>query len=103
MLPSIDSKPLRQAPGMKSALPIRHTIAALLLLLTAPAFGQVKPSEYDVKAAYLFNFGKFMRNSGAGEAPRRATFDICILGHDPIGHVLDDITAHELIADRAVR
>jgi hypothetical protein len=74
-----------------------------ILLVVAGAVAQPKPSEYDVKAAYLFNFGKFMRLSGAAAAQRHANFEICILGHDPIGHVLDDLTANETIDNRAVR
>jgi YfiR/HmsC-like len=74
-----------------------------LVLAVAGAMAQSKPSEYDVKAAYLFNFGKFMRLTGAAGAPRHANFEICILGHDPIGHVLDDITANESIDNRTVR
>lgn len=62
---------------------------------------QAQSSEYDVKAAYLFNFGKFIRVNGS--RPQRSTFDICILGHDPIGHTMDDIVAHEAIDGRPVR
>jgi hypothetical protein len=80
-----------------------YAITALVFpLATAAAFAQAKPSEYEVKAAYLFNFGKFIRLSGAQENARRSTFDICVLGHDPLGHVLDDITANESIDNRAV-
>jgi hypothetical protein len=67
------------------------------------AFSQPKPSEYDVKAAYLFNFGKFMHLSGSAVNAQHETFDICVLGRDPIGHVLDDITTHESISNHAVR
>jgi|SRR5580658_1015400 hypothetical protein len=74
-----------------------------IVLAIAGAMAQPKPSEYDVKAAYLFNFGKFMRLSGAAGGPRHANFEICILGRDPIGHVIDDITANENIDNRAVR
>lgn len=75
----------------------------LLLLPAAAAIAQATPSDYDVKAAYLYNFGKFMRMQGGQAAARRATFDICILGHDLIGHVLDDIAANQSIGERPVR
>lgn len=100
---------------MRSLVPIQRSRAAqirqawlrcavtacLLLLISAGAWAQAKPSEYDVKAAYLFNFGKFMRISGT--QPKHPTFDICILGRDPIGQVLDAITANEKIDGHLVR
>jgi hypothetical protein len=49
-----------------------------------------------VKAAYLLNFGRFLRHSNPS-APPRSSFDICILGQDPIGHSIDDIVAHESV------
>jgi hypothetical protein len=71
--------------------------------MPASATAQGKPTEYDVKAAYLLNFGRFMRLAGPSPAERRATFDLCILGRDPIGHVIDDLTARQSIDERAVR
>jgi hypothetical protein len=54
-----------------------------------------KPTEYDVKAAYLLDFGKFVRYTGQHES--RTSFDICILGHDPMGQTLDSLAANESI------
>src|SRR5665213_1436744 len=42
---------------------------------------QSKPSEYDVKAAYLFNFGKFIRVWPPAIPPKRGSFDILSLIH----------------------
>lgn len=53
------------------------------------------PSEYEVKAAYLLNFGRFVRSS-----PPRAphtSFDICILGRDPLDGSLDSLASNESI------
>jgi hypothetical protein len=61
------------------------------------------PSEYDVKAAYLFNFGKFIRVNGTARPAPRSTFDLCILGRDPMGRAIDDIAANESIDNRTVR
>lgn len=61
-------------------------------------------SEYAVEAAYLFDFGKFVRFApvdGAGVKP--PTFDICIVGEDPLKHSLDDLTAHEKLDGKPVR
>lgn len=69
--------------------------------MTATGRGaHAQTSEYDVKAAYLFNFGKFIRIAGA--QPSRSSFDICILGRDPIGRAMDDIVANESIDNRPV-
>lgn len=44
-----------------------------------------------------------MHLSAGSQALRRATFDICIVGRDPIGRAIDDLSAHETIDHRAVR
>lgn len=67
----------------------------------ATVLAQARPSEYDVKAAYLLNFGKFMHVAGASPA-HRASFDICILGRDPIGHAMDAIVKNESIDNKPV-
>jgi hypothetical protein len=55
-----------------------------------------KPTEYEVEAAYLSNFGRFVewpgRANGAGE-----TFNICVLGQDPFGLALDGALKGESI------
>jgi hypothetical protein len=61
---------------------------------------QSRPTEFQVKAAYLFNFGKFVRwpdtRSGAD------TLEICVLGRNPFGRVLDDTVKGETIGARKV-
>jgi hypothetical protein len=101
MLPTIASERALRL-NKNSQVPLANTVVALsIFLVILPAFAQSKPSEYDVKAAYLFNFGRFMRHSDG--YTRRDTFDICILGHDPIGHTIDDIAANESIDKRTVQ
>jgi hypothetical protein len=66
-------------------------LVATVLLLPINLAAQ-KPTDYDVKAAYLFNFGKFLRQP---DTPRQPSFDICVLGHDDFGGALDKLTANE--------
>jgi hypothetical protein len=76
--------------------------AILATLLCAPEFGSVqraRPAEYDVKAAFLYNFGKFVRWP-AGRT--RNEFTICVLGQDPFGSTLDSIIAGETVDGKAV-
>jgi hypothetical protein len=54
-----------------------------------------KPTEFDVKAAYLIDFGKFVRQTD-GQEPR-SSFDICLLGHDAMGPTIDDLAANQAI------
>lgn len=57
-----------------------------------------KPTEYRVKAVYIYNFGKFVQWP-AGTAPEGAEngFPICVLGADPFGSTLDEIVKGESI------
>ncbi len=88
---------------------IRRSIAIALICAAARLCPQPAavaapkkgPSESDVKAADLFNFGKFVRFAGPA-AQRQRTFDICILGRDQIGRAIDEIAGNASIDGRAV-
>ena len=76
----------------------RWTCALLLVLLSfVCASAQSGPTEYDVKAAYLFNFGKFVKWP-ANKQPARRTFGICMMGEDHFGGALDRVAAGENIS-----
>jgi hypothetical protein len=91
---------------MSRRLFLAHTCAVLFLTLSA--FGQSKspqpggPPEYDVKAAFLLNFTRFVE--WPQPSPQRAAepFSICILGDDPFGDSLNRIIAGEKIAGRPI-
>ncbi|MGD0986239.1 MAG: YfiR family protein [Candidatus Sulfotelmatobacter sp.] len=73
----------------------------LLLLATLLPAQEVRPTEFQVKAAYLYNFGKFVRwPAHPGGAPD--SFNICILGKDPFGAVLDSTVAGESIDGKQI-
>ncbi len=95
------SRPDGRARWCRSA----GALAAVCLLAEfAPGgWAQQRPSEYQVKAAYLFNLGKFVRSAGGGPVAKGPTFDICILGRDSIGPSLDRIVAGDSIENRPVR
>lgn len=78
-------------------------IGSFLALVTVTGNPEGKPSEYEVKAAYLFNFGKFIRLPANAPSAQNATFDICIFGQDAINRVLEGITHNEQIDNRPVR
>ncbi len=75
-------------------------IVAVAYLGVAPCGSaqQSKPEEYQVKAVYLFNFGRFIEWPDA--AIKGQTFTICVLGEDPFGRALDATIAGEAIDNR---
>ena len=82
----------------------RQRSATTLLALCAVAAmaavvqAQPHPTEYQVKAAYLYNFGKFMNWNRPGDAQ----FDVCILGEDPFGSDFDSVIANATINGKKV-
>lgn len=67
-----------------------------LFLITASACSgqQGHPTDTQVKAAYLYNFGKFVRFP---DASALSSFNICILGRDPFQDALQSAIAGESI------
>jgi hypothetical protein len=62
----------------------------------------LKPTAYEVKAAYLYNFGKFVEWPAKVKAGNNEPFMICVLGKDPFGASLDATIAGEAIDGRSV-
>jgi hypothetical protein len=73
-----------------------------LLLAVSTALGQQKPNEYQVKAAYLYNFGRFVEWPAKVTTARTGSFDICVLGEDPFGPALDATLAGEMMGNQKV-
>lgn len=89
-------KPHGLSAGWKSRRKIG--LAALVLswpLLVSPSSQAQKasPTEYEVKAAYLYNFGRFVEWPNRATAPNGGQFSVCVLGEDPFGQALDTILA----------
>ncbi len=82
-------------PGHRPAL---HLLALLLFVSLYPLAAnsqQIRPTAWEVKAAYLYNFGKFVRWPGLAQS--RASFDICVVGKNPFGSALQSIVSGEKI------
>jgi YfiR/HmsC-like len=60
------------------------------------------PGEYQLKAAFLFNFAKFIDWPPASFTNPQASFSICILGADPFGSAMDELLQGKTIGDRRV-
>jgi hypothetical protein len=70
-------------------------LAACCALPGIAAWPAAPAGEYQVKAAYLFNFGQFVEWPAATFAAPNAPFVIGILGEDPFGTTLDNVVRGE--------
>lgn len=75
-------------------------ILPLLLLLAAPL--RAAAPEYDLKAAFLFNFAKFVEWPESAFAGERAPLTICVYGDDPFGSTLDEVVQGERVGERTL-
>jgi len=77
-------------------------VLALLVALGAGAAAQAStPSrEYQVKAAFLFNFAQFVDWPASAFAEDNAPLTICVLGDDPFGSYLDELVRGEQVNNR---
>src|ERR1700704_5980613 len=55
------------------------------------------PLEYQVKAAFLLNFTKFVEWPASAFASADSPIAICVWGDDPFGKILDQIVAEEVV------
>ena len=55
----------------------------------APTTLAQRPAEYQVKAAYLFGFGRFVEWPADAAVAGDGAFVLCVLGEDPFGRLLD--------------
>ncbi len=76
-------------------------LCVALLLVNAPRPAS-SASEYQLKAAFLFNFGKFVEwPEHAFESPESA-LRICVLGEAPFGQELDATVAGRTVGARPI-
>ena len=78
--------------------PVSILLGSLAALAAAPdPQAAARPSEYEVKAAFLYNFAKFVEwPSGRAGDP----FVVVVLGDDPFGAVLERTLVGKAVMDR---
>src|SRR5437868_1996320 len=79
-----------------------RALAAAWLLAVFPLSGQrsrpAEYTEYQVKAEYLSNFGRFVKKWSTRPMPSSdEPFELCVLGPDPFGPSLDAAVKGESI------
>jgi hypothetical protein len=70
-------------------------------LVSAPA-APPQPTEYEVKAAFLFNMAQFVEWPREPRPTGAQTLDVCVYGDDPFGPALNALQG-KAVAERTVR
>jgi len=91
------------------ALLSARAVAAVFVLGTTVVRAQPEPTppapsptEYEIKAAFLYNFARFVEWPPESGHDPGAPFVIAILGHDPFGPVLDETVAGKAVGGRPI-
>ena len=83
-------------PGNKFArygLKFLAPLIALFVGISIASPQASQPSEYQLKAAFLFNFAKFIDWPDKSFATPQSPFMLCVIGQDPFGSALDEYLA----------
>jgi hypothetical protein len=80
-------------------------IALCLVGAGERAVAQATPEalEYRVKAAYLLNFTRYVEWPPSAFTGPDATLNVCVVGRDPFGEVLDQTIGGRRVAGRSLR
>lgn len=94
-------------PGHNRERRVRPYLALVIMMAVLPCIPvlqaqQPKVSEYQVKATYLYNFGRFVQWPTTDTVAKGESFPICVIGQDPFGADLDAILTGEIIDGKAV-
>ncbi|PYU23080.1 MAG: DUF4154 domain-containing protein [Acidobacteria bacterium] len=95
--------PLRCVPTRHRGRLFRLLAVGLASALLGPSCVHAQksnPTEYEVKAAYLYDFGKFV--AWPPKVAAADDFPICVLGADPFGATFDATIAGETIDGKKV-
>lgn len=89
-----------KAPGMRGAIRALRLLGVVMLFLTFTRAQSPPIGEYQIKAAFLFNFGKFVEWPPSSFADASAPLRICVLGPDPFGEQLRNIVNEKTVNGR---
>ena len=97
------TSPMRTSADRRS-LWLTLALGAILIACGEPTFAQSggapKFREYEIKAAFLFNFMQFVEWPVGASTNADAPFVVGVLGDDPFGMMLDEVIKGETIRGR---
>lgn len=80
-------------------------LCLLVQVALAGSPGEIPPPsslEYQMKAAFLYNFAKFVEWPARGSGDRDGQIRVCILGKDPFGPVLEGVIQGKTVNNRSL-
>jgi hypothetical protein len=94
----------RKIPLMKSRWSRRAValMCAISAFLAHPSLTCAGPREYDVKAAFIYNFTQFVEWPNAASAGDDAPFVVAVMGHDPFDGALEQILTNKFVGKRPI-
>jgi len=88
---------------MRSPRRILWVLGVVVLFLSGSRAQSPAVGEYQVKAAFLYNFAKFVEWPASGFSDASAPLRICVFGKDPFGQELRDIASEKNINGRRLQ
>jgi hypothetical protein len=81
---------------------LKRVVILVLALALPGAVVAAQELEYQLKAAFLFNFVKFVEWPAEAFAGERSPLTICVYGADPFGDTLDNVVRGETVGERGL-
>jgi len=91
-----------QRPARKARAILLLAVGAFVASGVSARAAPAEPLEYQVKAAFLLNFTKFVEWPPAAFTDEHSPLAICILGEDPFGNALSEIVKGEAVNGREI-
>jgi YfiR/HmsC-like len=82
---------------------VRALFAGFLLTILSAGASAQTASEYDVKAAFLYNFTKFVEWPPGAFPAESSQLKVCVLGDNPFGKSLESVIAGEEVQGRKLQ
>jgi YfiR/HmsC-like len=86
--------------GMPGPWQVLWALVVMTLLISGMRAQSQSAGEYQVKAAFLYNFAKFVEWPPNSFRDSTAPLQICVLGQDPFGEELRNITNEKTVNGR---
>ena len=80
---------------------IHYFVLAVVAAITCMHAEEPVAGEYPVKAAFIFNFAKFVEWPPDAFKGPEDPIAICVLGQDPFGSALEDVVRNKTVTTRA--